>query len=123
MSGDVERAVLVRAISTGFAACQAGDVYNARLIFEDLIAAKPDLLPAKIGEAFTYLVVDDFAKGDAKLAVLPDDDEDVVAMRIMSRCLQRDVEGAEQLFSQIEGSESPSRAMAAEFIKAAKLRG
>ncbi len=56
-----------RLLDIGNAACHAGAVFQARCIFDGLLAFKPESIPALIGKALSHIVVDDFTEGEALL--------------------------------------------------------
>ena len=84
-------------IQIGFAGCTKGQIFQARRLFEGLLCANPEILGAKLGLAFSHLVVDDFAKADELLDELMtkyEHDADVKAMKVFSCALQKQAEEA-----------------------------
>lgn len=74
-----------RLIDLANAACQKGFVDDARVMLDGVLALRPDCAPARIGLAFTHIVVDDF---DGAVAILDDqvlarnpDDFDALALK------------------------------------------
>ena len=108
----IEKTDLSRLIETDFVACMHGKILQARRIFENVLEFKDNLIPAKIGLAFTYLVVDDFLKGDELLGECPQDDDDVKAMQVFSLVLQRQADRANARYDTIVDKQCPSAILA-----------
>ncbi len=71
---------LQRLVEVGLAAAHRGRVARARAVFEGLLTYDPAFRSARIGLAFTHLVVDEFERAEELLknelpAGGPDDDE------------------------------------------------
>lgn len=69
---------ITRLLDVANAACHHGQVLGARTILAGILADKPDHIPAILGFAYTYIVVDDFATAEQivseqVLAHSPDD--------------------------------------------------
>lgn len=64
--------------------CQKGYVYDARNIYEAVLAVKPGFAPANIGLAFSYVVTDGFEKAEEilkdVLAKAPQDEDALVML-------------------------------------------
>ena len=56
----LEKEKISALIQIGFAGCAKGQIFQARRLFEGLLCADSELVGAKIGLAFSYIVVDDF---------------------------------------------------------------
>ena len=108
----IEKSNLSRLIETGFFACMQGKILQARRIFENVLEYNADLVPAKIGLAFTYLVVDDFARGEELLGDCPQDLDDVKSMQVFSKVLQRQGAEAQALYETIVDKQCPSAILA-----------
>lgn len=87
----LEKEEQVFLVNIGFAACMKGKVALARSLFADLIELKPDLKGAQTGLAFSYIVTDEFERGDEILQKQFDadpDDLDIKAFLAFSKALQ-----------------------------------
>lgn len=111
MSELMDKKNLSLLVETGFAACMQGKVLQARRIFENILDYKTST-PAILGLAFTYLVVDDFDKGDNLLESLDQNSDDVKAFKVFSLVLQRKVDEAYSLYENIENKDLPSAILA-----------
>ena len=90
----LEKEKISALIQIGFAGCAKGQIFQARRLFEGLLCADSELVGAKIGLAFSYIVVDDFDKADQildELLVSHSDDADVKAMKVFSLALQKKI--------------------------------
>ncbi len=95
-------------------ACQKGLVRESRVIFQGVLALRPEFTPALIGLAFSHIVVDDFDGAltilDRVLATSPHD-PDALAMKGLACCLAGRRSEAEEAFAGIE-QDSAAAAMA-----------
>ena len=104
----LEKEKISALIQIGFAGCAKGQIFQARRLFEGLLCADSELVGAKIGLAFSYIVVDDFDKADQildALLVSHSDDADVKAMKVFSLALQKKSEEAKKLASSVDASQ------------------
>lgn len=104
----LEKEKISALIQIGFAGCAKGQIFQARRLFEGLLCADSELVGAKIGLAFSYIVVDDFDKADQildDLLVSHSDDADVKAMKVFSLALQKKSEEAKELASSVDASQ------------------
>ncbi len=104
----LEKEKISALIQIGFAGCAKGQIFQARRLFEGLLCADSELVGAKIGLAFSYIVVDDFDKADQILdefLVSHSDDADVKAMKVFSLALQKKSEEAKKLASSVDASQ------------------
>lgn len=104
----LEKEKISALIQIGFAGCAKGQLFQARRLFEGLLCADSELVGAKIGLAFSYIVVDDFDKADQildELLVSHSDDADVKAMKVFSLALQKKSEEAKKLASSVDASQ------------------
>ena len=104
----LEKEKISALIQIGFAGCAKGQIFQARRLFEGLLCADSELVGAKIGLAFSYIVVDDFDKADQildELLVSHSDDADVKAMKVFSLALQKKSEEAKKLASSVDASQ------------------
>ena len=104
----LEKEKISALIQIGFAGCAKGQIFQARRLFEGLLCADSELVGAKIGLAFSYIVVDDFDKADQildELLVSHSDDADVKAMKVFSLSLQKKSEEAKKLASSVDASQ------------------
>jgi Flp pilus assembly protein TadD len=76
-------------VDVGLAAAHLGRPGEARTIFENLLACKPEHASARIGLAFTYLVCNDFGKAEAILRdeVLAGNPRDAEALALLGLAL------------------------------------
>ncbi len=96
--------------------CMHGDVLYARKIFEALLDYNPDMTVAKIGMAYSHLVVDEFSEGDAILQELDQDDDDVLSMQAASKVLQKDETEARYYYDRVKDKSSPSARFAEQML-------
>ena len=104
----LEKEKISALIQIGFAGCAKGQLFQARRLFEGLLCVDSELVGAKIGLAFSYIVVDDFDKADQildELLVSHSDDADVKAMKVFSLALQKKSEEAKKLASSVDASQ------------------
>ena len=104
----LEKEKISALIQIGFAGCAKGQIFQARRLFEGLLCSDSELVGAKIGLAFSYIVVDDFDKADQildELLVSHSDDADVKAMKVFSLALQKKSEEAKKLASSVDASQ------------------
>ncbi|WP_294565872.1 hypothetical protein [uncultured Succinatimonas sp.] len=104
----LEKEKISALIQIGFAGCAKGQIFQTRRLFEGLLCVDSELVGAKIGLAFSYIVVDDFDKADQildELLVSHSDDADVKAMKVFSLALQKKSEEAKKLASSVDASQ------------------
>ena len=104
----LEKEKISALIQIGFAGCAKGQIFQARRLFEGLLCADSELVGAKIGLAFSYIVVDDFDQADQildELLVSHSDDADVKAMKVFSLALQKKSEEAKKIASSVDASQ------------------
>jgi cytochrome c-type biogenesis protein CcmH/NrfG len=85
----IDTTQLTRLVDVGLAATHLGKPAQARALFENLLAYRPEHAPARIGLAFTYLVCNDFGKAEAILRdeVLAKKPQDVEALAFLGLAL------------------------------------
>lgn len=94
-------------INLGFNACAQGKVLYGRDIFENLLRFDENLQGAKIGLAFSHIVVDSFVIADSLLNELLSKEEhnyDACAFMALSKALQKD-EQAKDYINMVPESE------------------
>jgi cytochrome c-type biogenesis protein CcmH/NrfG len=109
----IDETQLARLVDVGLAAAHLGKPGEARRIFENLLAARPEHTPARIGLAFTYLVCNDFDKARTILRdeVLAKNPRDPEALALLGLALSFDgkyEEAAAVLESVPDGSPASS---------------
>lgn len=117
-------AEIKRLLDVANAGCHRGHVADARAIYEGVVALKPGFAPARIGQAFSHLVVDEFAEaerilGDEVLAATPDDAE---ARALLGLCylLSGRGEEAEKALRTAAEDAGPGGVMARELLAQAR---
>ena len=116
----LEKEKISALIQIGFAGCAKGQIFQARRLFEGLLCADSELVGAKIGLAFSYIVVDDFDKADQildELLVSHSDDADVKAMKVFSLALQKKSEEAKELASSVDASQQSAYNLCQDALK------
>ncbi len=102
--------------------CHNGYVYNARVIYDTVLTVKPDFAPAKIGLAFSHIVVDDFPVAEEILnAVLANNDDDIDAkvMLGLNLILAGESDRAHQILKPVsEDISTPAGKLAADLMAA-----
>ncbi len=96
--------------------CMYGDVLYARRIFEALLEYNPDMTVAKIGMAYSHLVVDEFTEGDELLQELDQENDDVLSMQAVSKVLQKDETEARYFYDRVKDKSSPSARFAEQML-------
>ena len=94
----LEKEKISALIQIGFAGCAKGQIFQARRLFEGLLCADSELVGAKIGLAFSYIVVDDFDKADQIL-------DELLVSHVFSLALQKKSEEAKKLASSVDASQ------------------
>ena len=72
-----------RLLDIANAACHKGDVIDARIIYDGVLALKPDHIPARIGMGLSHIVVGEFDEAEALLKTILEeyhDDGDALGM-------------------------------------------
>jgi Flp pilus assembly protein TadD len=109
----IDETSLTRLVDVGLAAAHLGRPGEARAIFENLLAFRPEYAPAKIGLAFTYLVCNDFGKAETLLRdeVLARNPQDAEALALLGLALGFDgkAEEAAQVLERIPTGSPVSR--------------
>ena len=82
-------AQISRLLDVANAACHTGNVADARVIYEGVLALKPAFAPALVGKALSHVVVDDFDEAERilkeeVLSVRPDDPEGLAVLGLSS---------------------------------------
>jgi tetratricopeptide (TPR) repeat protein len=102
-------------VEVGLYGAHSGQVAAAKILFEGLLMAAPDLVRAKIGLAFTQLVTNDFEQAVASLKEIilqrPDDSE-AEAILALALSLSGNFYEAEPILNKLEGSDGPAAELA-----------
>ncbi len=111
-------------VEVGLAACHRGRVARARAIFEGLLAFDPAFRPARIGLAFSHLVVDGFDRAEdllknGVLAGHPDDDEARAMLALVYQLAGRPEE-ARALQLELAGRTGPAAELARALLEAGR---
>lgn len=111
---------ILRLQDIGVSACHTGAVHEARMIFDGLLALRPDNAAAHIGKALSHIVVDDFqtaeeALRDDFLAKHPDDPE---ASAVLGLCyiLSGRPEEARAVLDKVAAGKDPSGQLARDLL-------
>ncbi|MBQ9275268.1 MAG: hypothetical protein IJ228_10670 [Succinivibrio sp.] len=104
-------------VELGFAACMAGQISDARNIFQALRQYDASTEAVQLGLALTYLVTDEFEKGDEILNALSDG-SDVLGFKVLSKALQRKTDEAKSLYESIADKDAVSAKMAKAVLEA-----
>ncbi len=102
-------------VQLGMAASMNGDVYNAKLIFENLLEYDPSMRAASLGLAFNNIVTDNFETADEILDELSEED-DTLSMRVISLSLQRNADEADKFYQKINDKNCPEALTAKQFL-------
>lgn len=85
-----------RLLDIANAGCHAGHVGQARIVYEGVLTLKPGFIPARIGQAYSHLVVDEFDEAEAILndilAAHPADADAQVMLGLVCTLAGRSVE-------------------------------
>ena len=104
-------------------ACHRGDVSNARPVYEGILALRPGFIPALVGQALSYIVVDDSDMAEAILkGVLETVPEDPDANTMLGLCylLSQRKEEAATVLQPIAEGEGAAAALAAALLEQAR---
>ena len=105
----LEKDELQKLVDIAFAGCSKGRVPEARTVFSKILEAVPGYTPAKVGLAFTHVVVDDFPPADEMLTDLlgedPDND-DARGFLVLSKFLQKDGDAVDALMGEFRDHDS-----------------
>ena len=111
-----------RLLDIGNAACHAGAVFEARRIFDGLLAFRPDSKPALIGKALSHIVVDDFAEAEGLLKdqVLAKDPGNVEATALLglSCLLGGKLDEGRAALAGLQDQDGPAGQLARELLSA-----
>ena len=111
-----------RLLDIGNAACHAGAVFEARHIFDGLLALKPESKQALIGKALSHIVVDDFAEAEGLLKdqVLAKDpgDAEATALLGLSYLLGGKVAEGRAALAGLQDQDGPAGQLARELMSA-----
>ncbi len=89
-------------IDIAFEGCSKGKVADSRAVFSNLLIANPELVAAKIGQAFSHIVVDEFSEADGILEeVLAKDNanDDARGFLVLSKSLQKNTDEVDRLMT------------------------
>lgn len=100
-----------RLLDIGNAATQSGNVVDARLIFDGVLAMRPNFSAAILGKSLSHIVVDDFATAEALLnekvlAENPEDEEGRVLLAMIYKLSNREDQARIILESLMNAKES-----------------
>ena len=117
-------AQISRLLDVANAACHTGNVADARVIYEGVLALKPAFAPALVGKALSHVVVDDFDEAERilkeeVLSVRPDDPEGLAVLGL-SRLLARRYDEAVDVLAPLAGGEGLAAALAAGLLEKAR---
>ena len=79
---------ILRLQDIGVSACHTGAVYEARKIFDGLLALRPDNAAVLIGKALSHIVVDEFQMAEEilRMRVLEKNPDDAEALTTLGLC-------------------------------------
>ena len=106
---------LTKLLEIGLFAAHSGRVAQARTLFQGLLQASPDLVPARLGMAVTQIVTNEFDQAEAGLdSVLAGRPGDPEALALKGLCLglAGRLEEAGKILTEIEGAAGPAAEMA-----------
>ena len=101
---------LPRLLEAGFFAAHTGKVFQARALFTGLLQARPGLVRARLGMAFSHLVANEFDQAEAGLnEILEASPENPEALALLGLCLTLSgrLEEAGQALGRIEDAAGP----------------
>ncbi len=113
---------IARLMDIATAACHVGLVLDARVVFNAILEAKKDFAPAKLGLAYSYLVIDQFEQATALTQeVLDADPNDTDAIGLLGFCcyLAGDKEQATTLLEPLNNCENAQAKQLAQDILSA----
>ena len=103
---------IIRLQDIGVTACHMGAVYEARKIFDGLLALRPDNASALIGKALSHIVVDEFqvAEEILRARVLENNPDDAEALTMLGLCyiLGGHPEEARIVLGKVSGQNTPT---------------
>jgi lipoprotein NlpI len=115
----IEKSEIRMLINVAFAGCSRGYVSKAREIFSKLLEVYPDIAAAKVGLAFSYVVVDDFNRGDEILNSVLDADssnDDARGFLVLSKFLQKNTDAVDTLMNEFVDKDSSGYKLAQSVI-------
>lgn len=117
-------AQISRLLDVANAACHGGNVVDARAMYAGVLALRPGFAPALMGNALSYIVVDDFDEAerllkDEVLAAMPED-EDAKTLLGLCYTLARRQDEAEAVLGPLAAGEGPRAELASGLLE--KLR-
>ena len=113
-------AQISRLLDVANAACHTGNVADARVIYEGVLALKPAFAPALVGKALSHVVVEaERILKEEVLSVRPDDPEGLAVLGL-SRLLARRYDEAVDVLAPLAGGEGPAAALAAGLLEKAR---
>jgi Flp pilus assembly protein TadD len=113
----IENRHIQRLVDIGLTGVYRGRVAESRAVFEGLLAYNPALTAARIGLAFSHLVVDDFETAETMLQSILTTDQDnpeaLVMLGLVYKLAGRGDEAAETL-TKVPSNGGPSADLARE---------
>ncbi len=116
----LEKSEVRTLIDVAFAGCSRGLVTLSRQIFSKVLDVYPDIVAAKVGLAFSHIVVDDFAHGDELLNEVLENDsanDDARGFLVLSKFLQKDSDSVDSLMLEFVDKESSGYKLARSVIE------
>ena len=111
---------IIRLQDIGVSACHSGAVFEARKIFDGLLALRPDSATALIGKVLSHIVVDEFQLAEELLRtrVLENNPDDAEALAMLGLCytLGGHPEEARIVLGKISGQETPTGQLARDLL-------
>ncbi|MBP3730846.1 MAG: tetratricopeptide repeat protein [Mailhella sp.] len=106
---------IFRLMDIANAGCHKGMVTEARTIYDGILSLKPDHVPAMIGQAFSHMVIEEYAEAEEKLrGILADhpDDKDASAALGLCMLLAGRKDDARELLKTLKNTEGPAAQLA-----------
>lgn len=115
---------VTRLLDIANAGCSKGHVMEARAIYQGLLNLNPELVPARIGLAFSHIVTNEFAEGERilreeVLSAHPDD-EDANVMLGLCHTLAGNTEAALEILGPLVTAHGPRSELAGMLMERAR---
>ncbi len=111
---------IARLLDIANAGCHKGMVEESRAIYEGILAVKPGHVPALIGQAFSNIVIGEYAEAEEKLAAIiaqhPEDD-DAKAMLGLSFFLEGKKDKAKERLASVQEGDGGAAKLAASLME------
>ena len=115
----LEKSEIRMLINVAFAGCSKGCVTKSREIFSKILEVYPDISAAKVGLAFSHVVVDEFDRGDEILTSVLEADssnDDARGFLVLSKFLQKNTDAVDSLMNEFVDTESSGYKLARSVI-------